>query len=322
MHLPAGLVSAVTTVGKAISANSPKILAGVGIISTTLAIVDAIKQTPIAIEHMESHKEEIEKIKTYRSENHEDYTDKMYSKDMVGAYGRTVIDLFKDYRRTLAFYTIGMGCFIGSVKISDDRYKIVTAELAAAVDTIASDRKLVAEAIGQEEADKIFNGVKEVIEEKEVTDEKGKTKTVKETKFVATRKDPYFTTVWTENDPDWDQNEVWREDHILSVANGYTKKIFGVKDDNGNYLRFPSKNMVVTMNDINKHFKYPEDDEYWTQEHANVGYNANHPDGKIDPHWRNVSVPDPENPRHFLDAMIITWNASGDICPDVRIVKK
>lgn len=315
MHLPVKLVSIATTVGRVLYRNAPKIMVAGGVITSVAAIAEAVHATPRAIDILEDHKEMVEKIKEAKELNDPNYTIKDYKKDMFGQYTRTIGGLTKVYSKAIALEGLSLSLFIGAAHIFTKRNKVLASTLLATVDAATSDRQKVIDALGEEKANEIFNGIKEVAVEKEVTDEKGKTKTVTETKYVATSKDPYFTTVWTELDPDWDQCYEFNENRVWDIANSFSKKVFGTKDEFGRTLKNPMPNFHVSMNDMNKYFKWPDDPEHWTQEHQVVGWNNDHPDGKIIPHMRHVSVPHPDNPNHLIDAMIINWNAGGSICP-------
>lgn len=315
MHIPVKVVSAATAVGRCLKSNAPKILMGVGIVSTVAALVDAVKQTPIAIEHMEAHKEEIGKIKQYRSENHEDYTAAMYKKDIFGAYVRTVGDFLNDYKRPLVLEVVGLTCLVGAGKIFDNRYKLAEATAASAINSALADRRKVAEAIGQEEADKIFNSVVEQKVTEEVLDENGKAKKVHSKRLVVDpkAKSPY-SFLWIEGDPFWDPIPEFNHNRILQVEQMLNRPLFGEKHDDGRWIFEPVPNAHVSLNDIRRHFKKAS--EVYTQIGQIAGCDASHPDGRLILRYQDVSIPDPENPNFYLNAILITPNLPGSICPD------
>jgi len=315
MNLPIKLVSVATTIGRAACKAAPKIMAVGGAIASVVAIVEAVNATPEAVKKLEERKENIEKIKEAR-ETLPDYTEKQYKKEMTTQYVGIASDIFTSYGKAMAWWGISMGLFYGSIHIYDKRNKALASTLIAAVDAANADKKKVYDALGEEEADKIFNGIHEVVEEKEVTDEKGKTKTVKTKKTVASDIDKFCTIVWTERDSTWDHIPEFRDNHIIDVCNAYTRKIFGQKNEDGEYLRYPQPNMHVDMNDISREFKDPSDPAYWTQAHQLGGWDINHPDQEVRARWRDVEIPDPENPKFFIDARIITFNIGGALCPD------
>ena len=315
MKLPVQIVSAASTVGRCLKANAPKILMGVGIVSTVAALVDAVKQTPIAIEHMEAHKEEIEKIKTYKSENHDDYTPAMYKKDIFGAYVRTVGDLINDYKRPIILEAVGLACLVGAGKIFDNRYKLAEATAASAINSALADRRKVAEAIGQEEADKIFNGVVEQKVTEEVLDENGKAKKVHSKRSIVDPKNtsPY-SFLWIEGDPFWDPIPEFNYNRIHQVEDLLNRPLFGEKHDDGRWIFKPVPNAFVSLNDIRRHFKPAS--EVFTQIGQIAGCTADHPDGRLILRYKDVSIPDPQNPHFFLNAILITPNLPGSLCPD------
>jgi hypothetical protein len=316
MNLPVKLVAVAGKVGRALYKAAPKIMVVGGVVASVGAIVEAVKATPEAVEMLEARKENIEKIKEAK-ETLPDYTDKMYKKEMATQYVGIAMDLGKAYSKALALEGLALSLFIGSARLYEKRNKVLASTLLATVDAAASDKQKVYDALGEEEADKIFNGIKEVEEVKEVTDEKGKTKSVTTKKNVATNVDKFCTVVWTERDSTWDRIPEFRDDKIIDVCRAYTRKIFGEKNENGNYLRYPQPNMHVDMNDISREFKDPSAPDYWTQQHQVGGWDINHPDQEVRARWRDVEIPDPENPKFFIDARIITFNIGGSICPDL-----
>lgn len=316
MQLPIKLVSVATKVGRFAIKAAPKIMAVGGAIASVAAIVEAVHATPEAIKLLEERKENIEKIKEAR-ETLADYSEKSYKKDICSQYLGIGVDMFKSYYKALIWWGVSMGMFYGCIHIYDARNKALASTLIATVDAANADRQKVYDALGQEEADKIFNGISEVTEEKTITDEKGKTKTVKSKKAIANNLDRFCTIVWTEHDSTWERDPQWRETKIRNACSDLSKKIWGVKNEDGVYLRYPQPNFHIDMNDMAKIFKDPSAPDYWTQEHQCEGWDFDHPDKEITARWRDVSIPDPDDSRFFIDACIITFNCGGSIIPDI-----
>lgn len=321
MHVPVKLVSAAKIVGRVVYKNLPKIMVAGGAVASVAAVVEAVKATPKAIEVVEDHKEMVSKIKEARDLETEEYTVKDYKRDMAAQYIRTAGDLGKTYSKAIALELLALTLFGGAVHFYEKQLKVALSTLAATVDAAMADRQKVVDALGQEEADRIFGGIKEEIVEKEVVNEKGKVKKVKEKVTVA---DPncsdYSSFLWTQNDYNWDPIPEYREAHIMEVANMFTHKIWGETDDAGKYLHKPIKNFRASMNDIRKWFFYPESKEFWKQECQVTGFDASNPDGEVKPRWQYVSVEDPNHPgdpKYYIDAMRIFWNSAGSLCPEL-----
>ena len=315
MKVPVKLVQAVSTVGNCLKANSPKILMGLGVIGSVAAVVDAVCQTPKAIDILEEHSETVDKCKNALALEDPNYTVKDYKKDIFGVYARTTGKMIKCYARPLIIEAFAITCFCGAAKILTVRNKALTSALAAAVDAAMDDRRKVAEAIGQEKADEIFNGISEQKFIEEAVDENGKKKIVKGTRSVADLDNvsPY-SFVWKETDPEWDQIFEYNISKIKDVERILNKKLFGIKHDNGTYEYPPVKNFHVSLNDIRKYFLNPED--AFTQIGQVAGCDASHPDGQLILRWKRISVPCDDNPNLFYDGILITPNLPGSICPD------
>lgn len=315
MKLPVQLIQAATSVGHCLKANSPKIFMGIGIATSVAAVVDAVCQTPKAMDILEDHKEEIEKCKEALALEDPDYTVKDYKKDIFGVYVRTGGKLFKCYLRPIIFEICAILSFLGAHKILDMRNKALASTLAATVDAAMADRRKVAEAIGQEKADEIFNGASTQKYTEEVLDENGKAKKFKGTRTVIDpdKASPY-SFIWQEDDPEWDQIMEYNESKVKDVERILNKKLFGVKHDNGTYEYPPIKNFHVSLNDIRKYFLKPED--AFTQIGQVAGCDASHPDGQLILRCKRISVPCKDNPNFFHDGLLITPNLPGSICPD------
>ena len=302
MGLPTGIIKAGNAVVTCLKANSPKILMGIGVVSSVAAVVDAVKQTPRAIDILEEHKEEIDKIKSVRDMNRPDYTDKDYKKDIFGAYVRTVGDLGKCYARPIVLELVGLGCFCGASRILSERTKIAQAAAAAAIDGAIADRKKVVEAIGEEKASEIFNGEIEKKVTKEIVDETGKKKKVTEKITVV---DPNqfedgYDFLWMEGDPGWDPSPELRTCQVGKIAEYYNTILY-------------EKGLVktVSLNDIRKNFK--DSDEAFTEIGQIAGWDKDSDDQRIILRMKEVSIPDPENPNMYYDAVKISPNISGSI---------
>lgn len=321
MQIPVKVLSAAKIVGRVVYKNLPKIMVAGGAVASIAAVVEGVKATPKAIEVIEEHKEMVEKIKEARDLNTEEYGPKEYKRDMASQYIRTAGSLGKTFSKAIALELLALTLFGGAVHFYEKQLKVMVSTLAATVDAAMADRQKVVDALGQEEADRIFGGIKEEVVEKEVINEKGKKKKVKDKVQLA---DPncsdYSSFLWTQNDYNWDPIPEYREAHIRDVADTITHKIWGEKDDFGNYLIKPIKNFRASMNDIRKWFFYPESKEFWKQECQVTGFDESNPDGEVKPRWEYVSIEDPDhpgNPMYYIDAMRIYWNSTGSICPEL-----
>ena len=302
MKLPVKLVRATNSVATCLKANSPKILVGVGIISSIAAIADAIKQTPKAEEILEKHKDEIAECKEALAQNDPEYTEKVYKKDVFYTFVRTGGKLVKCYGRSFTFEAISIFSFCGAVKILNSRNKLLSSALAASIDAALADRKKVEEAIGEEAAAKIFNGTTEEKVTEEIVDENDKKKKVSKKISVVDPKnfESEYDILWMNGDPGWDPSPELRTYTVGEVAAHFNKILFDEK-----------LVKAVSLNDVRKYFKKPS--EAFTELGQVAGWNLKSDDQAVILRMREVSIPDPEDSRIFHDAVIISPNISGSI---------
>lgn len=314
MKLPVKVTKFGNNVLTGLKKNSPKILFGIGIAASIGAFVEAIRETPKAIDALEDHKEMVAKCKedlaankkVVVDENNEtveyEYGPKEYKKDIFGIYVKTGGKLLKIYGPALALEAISITSFVFSEKIINEENRLLTSALEASVGGAIADRNKVREAIGEEAADKIFNGATEEKVTEEVVDEDGKKKKV--TKKV-TVVDPNnfsadYDILWMDGDPGWDPSPELRAYQVSSIAEYFNKILY-------------EEGLVktVSLNDVRKYFK--KSDEAFTELGQIAGWDKDSDDHAVILRMREVSVPDPENPKFYNDAVIISPNISGSI---------
>lgn len=129
-----------------ISAKSPAILVGVGIIAGAAALVEVFKKTPEGAELIEKHAAKLEQIEDAKA-NPENYThddgtpvdEKSYVIDKKHATKVMVKEGFKLYWKAILLSIISVVCILGGFKILSGRLATVS---AAAASYLAENRKL------------------------------------------------------------------------------------------------------------------------------------------------------------------------------------
>lgn len=304
MKVPAKAMAMLGNVGRALKAKSPQIAMAVGTVTSVFAVVEAIKQTPKAIEIIEDHKEKIEQCKTALELNDEKYSEKEYKIDICRECGHTALALAKTYAIPVVMEVASLACFFGAHKIMSDRNKLLSAALATATDAYNNYRNKVIEAIGEEEEEKIRLGLGNEKMTTEITDEKGKTKSVTQKITTANPLNlgPY-DILWEPMDPGYDQSDEQRIFFVSRVADMYNEKIYRDKTiDN------------VPLAEIVKNFK-TQKIAYSNPLHIVAGYRQSDDDQAVIIKTRDVKVPDPENPRFYTDGTILSFNVQGSIVP-------
>jgi hypothetical protein len=144
--LVAKLGPVATKAAMKISAKSPAILVGVGIIAGAAALVEVFKKTPEGAELIEKHAAKLEQIEDAK-ENPENYThddgtpvdEKSYVVDKKHATKVMVKEGFKLYWKAILLSIISVVCILGGFKILSGRLATVS---AAAASYLAENRKL------------------------------------------------------------------------------------------------------------------------------------------------------------------------------------
>lgn len=144
--LVAKLGPVATKAAMKISAKSPAILVGAGIIAGAAALVEMFKKTPEGAELIEKHAAKLEQIEDAK-ENPDNYThddgtpvdEKSYVVDKKHATKVMVKEGFKLYWKAILLSIISVVCILGGFKILSGRLATVS---AAAASYLAENRKL------------------------------------------------------------------------------------------------------------------------------------------------------------------------------------
>ncbi len=305
MKVPAKAMAMVGNVGRAIKAKAPQIAMGVGVVTSVLALVEAVKQTPKAIDIIEDHKEELAKCKEALEVGDENFGMREYKINVYRTCGHTALRLAKTYAIPVAMEATSLFCFFGAHKIMTERNKLLSAALATATDAYSSYRNKVIEAIGEEKEEQIRLGTSTEKMTTEVTDEKGKVKSV--TKKINTVKrgnlGPY-DILWEPGDPGYDQDETFRTYKVQQVMDIWNKMIYEDKNRD-----------KVPLAEIVKSFK-TQLEAYSNPLHIVAGYQQSDDDKAVLIKMRDVMISDPENPNMYTDATILSFNVQGSIVPE------
>ncbi len=177
-----------------IEKKSPEILLGLGIVTLVGAVGTAVNSTLKCESVVDAHKELIEKANTSVGLECEDgtiYSEEDLKKDTVKIYAKTGWELFKLYAPTIILTTTSIACFCGSFGIMKKRNAALALSLSAVRTAYEDYRKRVVRDLGSEMDEHFLYDTVEEVTTKEVTDENGKTKKVKEKRKVPTKKGMY-----------------------------------------------------------------------------------------------------------------------------------
>lgn len=171
--------------------HSPQILMGVGIVGVVASAVMACKATLKVNDILNESKETIEKIhEVSNDETKKDiYSEEDATKDKMIVYAQTGIKLVKLYGPSIVVGVLSIGSILMSHRILNKR-NIALAAAYATIDKSFKDyRGRVIERFGETIDRELKHNIKAQEIEKIVTDEEGKEKKLKETKYVVNPSD-------------------------------------------------------------------------------------------------------------------------------------
>ena len=163
---------------------SPEILLALGIISGGVALISAVKSTLKCEEVLDEHERKMDEIAgalTLAETKECDYTQEDAKKDKVKAYVQTGWGMAKLYAPTIIFTGLSLACVLTSHGIMRKRNVALAATLATVRTAFDEYRGRVIRDLGPTMDNHFLYDTVEKSVDVEKTDEKGKTKTVKET---------------------------------------------------------------------------------------------------------------------------------------------
>lgn len=196
--------------------HSPVILLGAGLIGGVTAAVLACKETTKAHEIKEKKDATLLEIKEVRATVGEDeYSTTEYRKDVTKAYGLAAGQYVKLYAPSVILGTVSVASILCSYGIMRKRNLALAGSLAASLEEFRKYRERVIEKFDENVDNELRYGVKTVVQEEKITDEKGKIKTSKK-EFDVVDKDnitgPYSVIFDDGNvnwEASWDRDENW-----------------------------------------------------------------------------------------------------------------
>lgn len=172
---------------------SPEICVVLGVTGMVTSAVMACKATLKVNDILEETKQTVDSIKEVKEKADElpegvTYSEEDSKKDLTIAYCKTGVKLAKLYAPSVILGTLSIGSIVASNVIMKKRNVALAATCTAVTQSFKDYRERVVEKFGEEVDKKLKYGIKAVEIEKEITDEDGNTRMVKETKEVATDK--------------------------------------------------------------------------------------------------------------------------------------
>ncbi len=148
--------------------HSPELLLAAGILAGAGAIIAAVKATTKAEAVLDKHTERMEEVDTESK------------KEVVLAYAATGAEFAKLYAPAFALEVVSVTAVLASYKVLHARNVALASAYAIMDKAFKQYRSRVVEELGTTADEKFMYGKKEETVTKKITDENGKTKTVKE----------------------------------------------------------------------------------------------------------------------------------------------
>lgn len=310
MNIPTNVIrmanKAVTTVKK----YSPQIMMAIGAVTSVTAVVEAVKQTPKAIDILEEHKAQAAAEKEALAVGDEKYGDREYKINISKLYISTAGKLAKTYAMPVAMEIASLLCFFNAHKIMSARNKQLAAALATVTDAYNSYRNKMIEVLGEEKEEQIRLGLEEEkITETIVDEATGKKKKVTSTIYSVDEDNLHlgpWDILWGEGDYNYDQSEEINDMTIVNIANSWTRMIYEYK----------AKPEIPLSRIIADKF-VPENEVYTKYPNFMVnGYTQANKDQAVVISSRFVKIyhTDPETGiRTYRNGRVLTFNGDGNI---------
>ncbi len=260
MHIPTSVIRAASKAAATVKKYSPQIMMAIGVVTSVGAVVEAVKQTPKAMDTLEDHRAELTNYKV-ALENDDTYELSEYKKDLAKLYIRTGSELGKIYLMPVLMEATSLLCFFNAHRIMNNRNKQLAAALATMTDAYNSYRNKVIEAIGEEKEEKIRLGLGEEKEVKEIIDEttgkKRKITSVVDTFDEDTDQLGPWDFLWGENDYNFDQSEKINMTTLSNIAGTYSRALYDPDTNFKEKISIASmiKDRLISEDDLYE--KYP-----------------------------------------------------------------
>lgn len=285
--------------------NAPQIMIVGGVVGGAVTTGLAIYATLKAQEPINEARTELEAIEDTKNK-FDDYSDEAMKKDKKVVYKKLGKKLVKLYAPAAGVGIASAACVLGGTGIINQRYTNTAIGLASVTSSFKEYRQGVIDKYGEDVDKQIRYGLKEVEVKEKVTDENGKTTTVKKKLMVSDNqdtasKDEYYR-IFDCSNPYW-QNENAYNFIFLNAQQSYFNDMLRI---NGH----------VFLNDVLRTLGYPT-----TRAGQEVGWNYldDNSDGYIDFHAQEINIPitridkNGEEYVEYRKAIALDFNVDGSI---------
>ena len=177
------LGTVVNQIGLQLRKNAPQIMIVGGIVGGVTTTVLACVETAKASEIIGEAKEELNCISETLKDETKEYTEEEAKKDRTRVYVRTTGELAKTYAPAICVGVASTACILGGAGILNNRNAGLAMAVSSSTLKLKKLRDGIIDELGEEEGKKLYNkisyGIKEEEVKEKITDENGKTKTIK-----------------------------------------------------------------------------------------------------------------------------------------------
>ena len=306
MKIPTSVIRVAGNALSTIKKYSPQIMMAIGTISSVAAVVEAVKQTPKAMDILEAHKKDKDSIEAARAEYPEEYSEQEYKKELVALYARTGAGLAKTYAMPVIMEAASLMCFHGAHRIMNNRNKVLAASLATMTNAYNDYRNKMIEELGEEKEEQIRLGLdteKEIVETvDEVTGKKKKKTTPVNVFYMGKSKLGPWDFLWGENDYNYDQSENINETTLRNIFGNATRALYVDHRKGKMSIADIIGDRLISKDDLYE--QYPN--------FVNNGYTQDNADKGVYPKQRSVKIYN-EDGSTFRYGMILTFNGDGPV---------
>lgn len=210
----------ISNVSFSLRKHSPEILIGAGVVGVVVSTVLACKATLKADDVLKDAGEKVKAI-----DDKKDISEKDAKKEKVAVYARTSLKLVKLYSVPAAIGAASIASIITSHSISRRRYSAMAAAYATVDKGFKAYRKNVVERFGDEVDRQLKYGIKPTEVKEKVTDEDGKTKTVKKTIDVVEDLPSDYARFFDESNPYWQKDAEFNKMFLRAQQSFFNDKL-------------------------------------------------------------------------------------------------
>lgn len=242
----------VARAGLKIRKYAPEICMVAGTAAGVAAIVTVAKQTASANDILERHTEEVRKAHearevVLRDNTPDEYTELDEKKNVIIAYRRTIFSLMRHYAVPASLAAFSGACFWTAYWWLKKRNKALTVAYTGLLGLFNTYRGRVRDELGEESDYHFLYGTENRIVEREIVDEKGKTKKVKEEITTTSENPPYiseYAFLFDESNANWVKDANMNKNFVIMQQN-YFNDILRIRGH-------------VFLNEVRRQFGLPD----------------------------------------------------------------